>query len=168
MTVMSTIPPPPVLGPRPQRWPYSLLCISLIGLSVLLFVISLALDGFYLETKDPRAWSPCIWLLLFGWMGLFAGMVAWLANPVLFFAWICMAVRPLRWGALAAALLALLLALTFLLHTSIITDEGGGRANITGYGLGYWFWLASMIVALLGSIVIICLKPPPFRTLGQK
>ena len=96
---------------------------------------------------------------MIGWLGPDDGIVAWFANPMILFAWILMVFRPLRWVAFGTALVALILALSFLLNTEVTKDEAGHIEDITGYAVGYWLWLASMVVAILGSVVIIRLKP---------
>jgi hypothetical protein len=98
------------------RWVYGLICAGLITISAVLFVLSLATDCFYISGENPRAWSSGFGLLCLGWLGIFGGIVAWFANPLLLLTWVCMAIRPLRWVALGA----LILALSFLLHSSIL------------------------------------------------
>ena len=56
---------------------------------ILLFMASLTKDGFYIDRPDdPRAWSPCIGLVLISWIVVFDGVFGWLANPALLVAWI--------------------------------------------------------------------------------
>jgi len=145
------------------RWIYRLIVAGIIGVSFLLFVASLCLDCFFVSGSNPRAWSLGIGLLLMGWAGIFGGVFAWLANPLLFLTWVALAIRPVRWVAFVTGLMALGFALSFLLHERILTDEGGGRALITGYGLGYYCWAGAMVVAWLGSVVIVVLRPAPCR-----
>src|SRR3954463_1280614 len=56
-----------------QRW-------ALVGLSVALFLLCLTQDGYYVEGPDPRAWASPAVLLSMGWLGVFEGVFAWLAN----------------------------------------------------------------------------------------
>jgi hypothetical protein len=131
----------------------TIVCKILTGVSVLLFVTSLTQDGFYIDRpNNPRAWAPCIGLLLVGWIAVFNGVLAWLANPVLAATWFLMSFRSTRGIALGCAVVALGLSLSFLLHREIMTSEAGHYSKITGYGLGYWLWIASIIVALIGCI----------------
>lgn len=70
--------------------------------SILLFLISLTQDGYRTDASNPRAWSPAIGLLLVGCLGIFDGIVAWLANPTLLATWILTRspdVAPLPFGA---------------------------------------------------------------------
>ena len=115
----------------------------------------LALDCFYIDRADPDAWAPGIALLLIGWLGLLDGMLAWLANPMLALAWIAIWFPRLRFVSLACAVIALLFALSFLLHDDIMADEGGGRAAITEYHWGYWLWLGSIAAMVIGAAVAV-------------
>lgn len=144
------------------RWVYRLIVAGIIGVSFLLFVASLCLDCFFIAGSNPRAWSLGIGLLLMGWAGIFGGVFAWLANPLLLLTWVALAIRPVRWVAFVTGLMASSFALSFLLHERILADEGGGTSLITGYGPGYYCWVGAMVVAWLGSVVIILLRPAPF------
>ncbi len=137
---------------------------SMVALSMLLFAVSLALDGFYVDRGSDSAWSPCLGLLLIGWMGMFDGIFAWLANPFLLVAWVLMLIPRARFVAPIFAIVAILLALSFLLHEQIMVDEAGNYAKITGYGTGYWLWVASMAAALSGCVIGVLLPPTAHRT----
>src|SRR5215467_14437437 len=98
--------------------------VAFFAVSVLLFLASLTQDGFYIDRSDnPRAWAPCIGLLLVGWIVVFEGVFAWLANPALLVTWIAMWFRPTHKAAVGAGIAALCFALSFLLHDQIMTSE---------------------------------------------
>jgi hypothetical protein len=40
--------------------------------------------------------------------------------------------------------IALAIALSFLLVDDLMVNEAGGRAAVTRYGPGYWVWMSSM------------------------
>lgn len=82
---------------------------------------------------------------------------AWLANPVLFFAFI--AVRRDARMALKLSLVSTILMLSFLLYGRILDNEAGGYATITAYGAGYWLWVLSSVTILAGSIVLMRRSP---------
>jgi hypothetical protein len=124
---------------------------TLFALSCVLYVVALLNDGYYVEGSNPEAWASAWGLLLMGWMGLFSGVFAWLANPLLFVAWMLLALR-LTQAATICTIGAILCIGSFLLHDSILIDEAGGRARILGYGAGYWLWLSSAIVFFAACI----------------
>jgi len=123
-----------------------------VGVSILLFLASL--------TQNPCRWaSPnesdgqyfgCLAFLLIGWVGVFGGIVAWLANPALLLAWIFTFSRYRRVEAIVCSVAALGLALSFLAVKEIPGDNGS--AKIISYALGYWLWIASIVMALAGSM----------------
>lgn len=126
----------------------------LVAVSGIVFLASLTQDGFYIDRADADAWANCFGLLLVGWLGMFDGVFAWLANPMLVLAWAAIWFPRLRFASLIGALIALLFALSFLLHHDIMANEAGGRAAITGYGWGYWLWIGSMLVMACGGAVV--------------
>lgn len=131
----------------------------LVGLSILLFLVSLSQKAYHIDTDDhPTHWDGLA-LLLVGWAGLFQGVFAWLANPALFVAWILLLSRRRRTLAVYFSIAAVALALSFLLHRKILRNEAGDYGTIVGYCLGYWLWTASMFVALVAS----CLGTLPQR-----
>jgi hypothetical protein len=123
-----------------------------VGISVasgLLFISSLTQPAYYSNSRSGvRGVIP----LLLGWLGglSFFAARAWLANPFLFAAWILIALKSARLS-LACGLMALLIASTFLAAREIPMDESGSSRPITGIGLGYWLWLASMAAAIAAS-----------------
>ena len=124
--------------------------LVLIG-SVLLFLASLTQDGYYLAGDNPESWSASWLLLLIGWMGLYVGVFAWLANPLLVLSWM-LCLRGKHGAALIVSTAAVLFALSFLLHSTIVADEAPTYKAVTGYGVGYWLWLASMLIMAAGTL----------------
>ena len=89
-------------------------------------------------------------ILLQGWQGLSAGVVAWLANPLLLVAIGCGLARRYR-IALILALAALLVGMT-----SVATGE---IARLSGRNLpelsllaGFYCWMAAQIAVVIGGI----------------
>ena len=137
---------------RRMSIPYAKLSNALLATSVILYVVCLANDGYTIEGANPRAWSAAWGLLLLGWLALGTGVLAWLANPVLFMGWILLRYKRFK-SAAACAAIALLLMISFLFVDKVISSEAGTYSTITGYGLGYWLWLASSAALLIGSIL---------------
>jgi len=94
--------------------------------------------------------------LFFGFFGFFAAPanLSWLANPALFIAWANAMEQDWKVG-MVGAIAAPIFAILPLLMTEIVINEGGVATRITGFGLGYWFWLASTIVALIGYLWLL-------------
>jgi hypothetical protein len=123
-----------------------------LAISVALFVACLFCECFYVDQGERSGGGTGGELLLVGWIGFIDGFHAWFANPLLLIAWI----MALLWPRLVSpvfAIGALVLALGFLRHEDILINEGGGRAKIVGYGIGYWLWIASIGTALAGGAV---------------
>ena len=120
--------------------------------SMVLFGVSLFPNAFYIDRPDNPA-GPGSGLLLVGCLGVFVGAFAWLANPLLVATWALTFSRPPRAGALACAAASLAFALSFLLHHEIMLEGSGKYSRITGYGPGYWLWVASIATALVGCLV---------------
>ncbi|MGV2334923.1 MAG UNVERIFIED_CONTAM: hypothetical protein LVR18_12675 [Planctomycetaceae bacterium] len=65
-----------------RKFPWLRLGGTLISMSL----FGLSLTGYGYATEDPtipRNWASCFLLLLIGWLGLFEGITAWLANPTM-------------------------------------------------------------------------------------
>jgi hypothetical protein len=134
--------------------------LATIILTLLLFSASLFLDSYYtIENKDSVG-SLGIFSLLFGF---FSMNISWYANPSLL-----ISLLQLKRGnykkALTYSSLSVLLALSFLLNERIIVNEGGGKSEIIAYGLGYWFWLSSLVINFIGiALTTIIIRNNSFR-----
>ena len=121
--------------------------------SVGLFFASLPFDCFYRGNQLQKSpVGPGIWLLMMGWLGIFEKQFAWYTNPFLFVTWITMCIRTSRKVPFCCAIAAFALAFSFVFYGDTLANESGGRANIVGYGPGYWFWLSSTFIALIGCV----------------
>ena len=121
-------------------------------ISIILYCLSLTQDAFYIDKNDHDAWSSLPALIL-GWLGILFGSGAaftWLANPVLFLSWFFL-FNNIK-SALLTSILASIIAASFLLFHEIISDEAGNYSKITHYGAGYWLWLISCLITLLGTV----------------
>lgn len=130
----------------------------IILISVAVFAASLTQKGFSTAGEEPGSWSPGLYLLLIGPLGLLTGVYEWFANPFLLAAW------TFSWFgknkiALPLALVATALIVAFLLRQTMIVSEAPTYAKITGYAAGYWLWLTSAITATLGAAVGVFIRP---------
>ena len=141
----------PKLSPA-RSWAH-IVAAATLGLTILLFVLSLILPAYRLAHDDPVKSDPAIILLLVGWMGLAYGTYAWLANPLLLLSCTFMATRWTRPIAISTGLLALGTALCFQRQTTIIRDEAGNYDTIVSYGPAYFVWITSMATLVLGAVL---------------
>jgi len=114
-------------------------------LSLLIYIISL--------TQVAFCTGHCIYsysTVLVGWMGLIIGGAnfAWLVNPLLAFLWF----YPIKNNRILFSInvLALILALLPLFIREIAVDEAGTPRYINSFGPGYWLWILSIVVLLVG------------------
>jgi hypothetical protein len=128
--------------------------VRVFALSLLFYIASLLLSGYY--TGPTQQDNYGFVLLLTGWLGAINAHFSWFANPLYFWALKIRKTNPR--GAVLRALLAFCVALEFLLHRSILTDEGSGTATITGVGWGYLFWLLSFLTLCLSSLSGMALR----------
>ncbi|PTQ98049.1 hypothetical protein C8P68_103208 [Mucilaginibacter yixingensis] len=121
--------------------------------SITVFVVSLALPCFQTESSG---WTNGITVFLFGAFGFIMickAYISWFANPVLLWSWYML--RKDQGKALTLSLIAPVLAITFLFCDEIFANEGGSTTPITAVGIGYWLWLGSMMVMLVGNILLV-------------
>lgn len=128
-----------------------------VGISFVLLAISLANDAFYVDDADnPRKWAPSFALFFVGWAAMLGGAPAgtfwWLANPALIAAWFMFSYRSTRPFAVAPALLSLFVSLSFMLCDHFPDGTSGKFIRITGYGAGYWLWIASITVMVVATV----------------
>ena len=125
-------------------------------LSIFLFLICLFNDAFYLYGHRRNDWSTSWAILIYGWMGLFDGIkniaaFSWLANPLLFIAWVTYFIKNNRTSFFFSCS-SLSLMLFFLLPREIIIGANSSHELIAGYGLGYWLWVSSAVALCLANI----------------
>ncbi|MBK6640332.1 MAG: hypothetical protein IPG39_03425 [Bacteroidetes bacterium] len=124
---------------------------KVIIVSIILFVLSLTQEC-YCTTSNC---SDSIMVFLLGWAAIFstgAGL-CWFANPLLLMSWIFLK-KNLKL-AMFLSVASFLLALFFLVFDSIIDNENGGSHQIVSYKAGYWLWVASHAVMLIGTFVLM-------------
>ena len=124
---------------------------ALLFLSMACYVACLWPDSFCVASSCSD-W-PGVGILLTGWImiGASAANATWLANPLLFCAWIAL-LLGLRLWSLVIGLPALAVAASFMLADTVVTNEGGVANPITGLRIGYWLWLGSMALSCVASL----------------
>lgn len=127
-----------------------------IGLSLILLIISLTQPAFY-TTKDSAdaVNSSSVGIFFLGWMGFLGGAFDsffWFANPLYIYAIYLFAKQNTK--AIHFSSIASIIAISFLSMDTFFANEAGGRSKITGYGMGYIFWVSSLSVLTLGILIV--------------
>lgn len=117
-----------------------------LWISIALFFPALALPAYYQGTKVVYGVETAA----LGWLGFIDGHFSWFANPLYLGAVLLSLANPHR--ALRWAVVALVLACTFMFRSGIIYDEAHGDGAISGLGWGYFCWLMAMLFAVLGLV----------------
>jgi hypothetical protein len=125
-------------------------------ISLAAYISSLFCDCFYSNTGNGEIGLV---LLIFGGIWVLAGgsAITWLANPLLWYAW---AKRSDTRKSRYASFLSFFVSLLFLSFDNVPGAGGCGGTDgmishcddlkIYSYGLGYYLWLASSLVFLIG------------------
>lgn len=133
-------------------------------LSLCSYILSLCFVGFYFgDSYDPvRSLTimvgaiKLIFTLTFIFAYAFVGDPAWFiwfANPVFYLAiTAALSANAPREMAAIFAFVALLIGLRFLVVDEMYILWSGGEVAITGYGLGYMFWLWAFALMLFDGI----------------
>jgi len=115
--------------------------------SMILFGISLALPAYC--TGSTCSHSLLVFLL--GGLGLLGGHGwSWLANPLLFVSWGTLRRSPRL--SMMLSTLAFLFAGLFMLGGSVPVNENGGVQSVTALKAGYWCWLLSNGLMMMGAM----------------
>lgn len=115
-------------------------------ISIALFIASLTQTAVNMGS-DYMLSIAC---LLLGWAEVLKEELR-LANPLLFISWLLLLIKQPKIST-PLSLMAFLLSLSYLSVSTITVNEGGGKAAITSYSLGYYLWLASSISLFIGSL----------------
>lgn len=120
-------------------------------ISITLFVLSLT-QKCYCTTSTC---SDSIMVFLLGWFAMLSGGagISWLANPLLFFAWYQLN-RNLKLS-MFLSMFAFLMTLSFLLFYSVVDNENNQKQEIVAYKPGYWLWVLSAFVMLVGTYALM-------------
>jgi hypothetical protein len=122
-------------------------------LSIVLYLISLTQKS-YCTVGGTCEYFSGLLNLIFGWFGVFMLHIPtfpWLANPLLLVSWILFRKKPK--ASFILSIVAFILMLSFLLVDEIITNEAGTKSKVVSYELGYWLWLLSSFIMLIGNSI---------------
>lgn len=126
--------------------------IALI-VSLGLYLALLTQECYCTTNSCGESWSGLA-ILISGAFGFFTCPVGfvWLSNPILFYSWRYRNSKPKE--SMIASLAAFVFGLSFLLFKRMMVNEGGSFEDIIGYRLGYWLWLSSSAIMLLGNLIV--------------
>jgi len=118
--------------------------------SIVLFVVSLTQKCYCTQVSC----GDSIAVLLSGSFGFFLCPAAftWLANPAILISWISFNKNQKK--SLITSLIAVCVSISFLFFDKIIINEAGTYGQIVGYRIGYWLWLTSLTLMLLGNLIV--------------
>ena len=91
--------------------------------------------------------------LVLGFFGVFYDITAitWLANPILFISWMFFIRKPKL--SLILSSLAVIISLGFLFFSKVVDNEAGHLNLIISHKLGYWLWVYSSLIMLIGNAI---------------
>lgn len=127
------------------KQPLNVLAHIFQAISIILFFTCLSQKAYYLSGHYLPVES--FLLLVVGVLGPFYGIFAWFANPFLLISYIFFYIKRFNLSILFG-FFALLLICSFFLTKTIIAGNNGAKATIINYGLGFWLWMASSIIAI--------------------
>lgn len=129
--------------------------IITIVLSLGIFILSLfqnaVITNFNNEVKTAASWE----YLLMGAISFVGGglleEIIWLANPLCLLAIIFLINN--KNTAIGLSLAALFLAASFASWNEILASESGSTAKIVSLELGYYLWVLSILILVIGILV---------------
>jgi hypothetical protein len=102
---------------------------ALTIVSCVIFLFAMTQAAFY-QNRPAEPVTHSVLLLATGWLGVLIGYFEWIANPLIFYSWIC-ARRKRILPALLASIAAVGLILSFLFHKKM--EWPGGDRHAPGY-----------------------------------
>jgi len=128
-----------------------------IGASAAVFAVACALPALTFQTTSgvEQTWFGGM-IFFIGWMGALVGQFGWFANLLLLGSWISAGFRWRPGAFLFAAGALLLAAQSFALFGKAIpADEGGfNKLTLTHLMPGFYVWVASIVIALVGGFFL--------------
>lgn len=133
-----------------QRLPLGLLAIS-----VAMYIYSLFLPALLFQDKEALPGSH---ILAWGWWGMLLFNLAWFANPAYMVA-ILAYMRKNNRLSKQASFAAIVLGLTSFYAKEWWFNEGSGT-TIAGLRTGFYLWILSFCILLLGCFVVSAPNSP--------
>lgn len=108
-------------------------------------------SGFVEDTirKSADGWSVLLW----GWLALLDGTIAWYANLFLIASLVSLKKKnALR--ALKFTILGLMIGFTSFFYTSMWGGPGDSRSPIVAYDIGVYLWLSSFVLVFSHALMV--------------
>ena len=136
-----------------QAKSYKILVRVVLYVSIGLYIASLTQDCYCTTNSCGEKWQG-IYITIIGALGgtMSAAALTWYANPKIWVSWVLL--KKHSYKSVFFALAATIVAISFLFFDKVSGNEDGNQVTITGYHLGYWLWVASMLVTLTGSFIL--------------
>ncbi|HFC91305.1 MAG TPA: hypothetical protein ENJ51_00685 [Leucothrix mucor] len=128
------------------------IALTLIGLAVFLFFISLFEPVFITEDKPVKGY----WIFAMGWMGFAIFQFAWYANLLSLLAVLLMFKHPVR--AFLLSLFSLLLAAESFLFDEIPLGSGKASIAIIDNNIGLYLWIGAHCAVLYAAVLMLIRK----------
>ncbi len=124
-----------------------------IFLSLIFLLISFSQKAYCVDGDCGESWSGLMCFLL-GIFGIIFSLsaISWFLNPLLLISYL-IPIKNLNLK-LYLAVASVFLGLSFLFFSEIVKNEAGHYGKITGYELGYWLWILSSLINLIGILII--------------
>jgi hypothetical protein len=124
-------------------------------ISLALLIVSLTQPAFYTANDSADSVNlSSIGIFFLGWMGFLGGALEsffWFANPLYLIA--LYRFEKDKSNSIVPSSIACIIAAAFPFLDTFVKNEGGARTTITGLGLGYYFWVASISTLTLGILL---------------
>ncbi|WP_374526977.1 hypothetical protein [Novosphingobium sp.] len=127
----------------------------LVLLTLAVWIASLCFQTLTTSFFSQNGDAPLGWTLLeWGWTGLLAGYLDWLANPILLVVLMWVWIGGLhRTIGLAMIVFLFLTVIANLTRSEILANEAGSTEPITHWYAGFYLWLVSLgLAAILGAV----------------
>lgn len=128
-----------------------------------IYVCSMPLPALLFERHEPLTGID---ILPWGWWGVLMLEFAWFANPAYIAAVLAFASKNNRFS-MRACLVSLVLGLASFHAKEWWFNEGSGT-KIIGLGAGYYVWMLSFCILLVGCLITPAPNPAVERTLRDK
>ena len=136
--------------------------IAIATLSSVIFYVSCWCPAFEVRhCTPPNDVIEGVLCLIMGFLGILVGTedpwnLVWLANPIYVLSMLLFVLLDSKKGqniALILCLCSITMGLSFSLSSSLILDESGSPSSVGKLYIGYYLWVLSFVVLLIGMLL---------------